>query len=168
MRALPRLSAITGWVRRWWADVLGVLVAAIYGLPSLGYPFGIDHPIHWYLGRRLLDGELPFVSGISTKPPGVFLVHAFSLVAFGDHLWSIRIVDLAFVLATGALIATFRARRTMPDGIIAEVPARRPGELGSATLAVSFLYYTYFGFSDTAHPELWQAFFMLASGWVIV
>lgn len=168
MRAAESVSFLVARARRSWADVLGVAAAVIYGLPSLGYPFGVDHPIHWYLARRLLDGEMPYVSGVSTKPPGVFVVHAISLLLFGDHTWSIRIVDLGFVVATGAIIATFRARRSMPDGSIASMPPRRPGELGAAALAVSLLYYTYWGFSDTAHPELWQGFFMLLSGWVIV
>ncbi len=157
------------WARRWGADVAGVVAAVVYGLPSLAYPFGIDQPIHWYIGRGLLRGELPYAeSAVSTKPPGVFVVHALGQLVLGDAQWSIRVVDLVFVVLTGVLVATFRPRRTPPDGREVPVAPLRPGETGAATLAVSGLYYTCFDFFDAAHPELWQGFFMLASGWLIV
>ena len=47
-------------------------------------------------------------------------------------------------------------------------PPRVRGELGAACLAVSGVYFTFFDFNDTAHPELWQGFFMLAPAWLIV
>ena len=111
---------------------------------------------------------MPYVAGVSTKPPGVFLVHALSIVLFGDHMWSIRIVDLGFVLTAGVLIATFRARRRVTDGSVVGTPPRVRGEIGAACLAVSGVYFTFFDFNDTAHPELWQSFFMLAPAWLIV
>lgn len=157
------------WARRWGADAVGVVAAVVYGLPSLAYPFGIDQPIHWYIGSGLLRGELPYAdSAVSTKPPGVFVVHALGQLVLGDAQWSIRVVDLVFVLLTGALVATFRPRRLSPEGRAVSVAPLRPGELGAATLAVSGIYYTCFDFFDAAHPELWQGFFMLASGWLIV
>jgi len=148
-------------------DLLGAAAAIIYALPSLAYPFARDHPVHWYIGRRLLEGEMPYASGASTKPPAVFVVHALSQALFGDHMWSIRVFDLAFVLANGVLIATFRRRRRLADGTILETPPRRPGELGAACMLVAVFHYTFFDFSDTGHPELWQAFFMLAPAWVL-
>lgn len=151
---------------RWAWDLWGVLAAVAYALPSLGYPFARDHPIHWYIGRRLLEGEMPYVSGISTKPPAVFVTHALSQLVFGDHQWSIRVFDLGFVLANGVLIATFRRRRLGPEGAVETAPLR-PGELGAACVWVAMFHYTFFDFSDTGHPELWQAFFMLAPAWVL-
>lgn len=154
-------------VKTWGLDVAGALAAIVYALPSLAYPFARDHPVHWYIGRQLLEGEMPYVSAVSTKPPAVFLVHALSLLLFGDHQWSIRVIDLAFVIANGVLIATFRPRRRMADGSGLEVPPRRPGEIGAACLLVACWHYTFFDFSDTGHPELWQGFFMLAPAWII-
>ena len=153
--------------RRWGLDLAGAIGAIVYALPSLAYPFARDHPIHWYIGRRLLEGEMPYVSGISTKPPAVFVVHALSQALLGDHMWSIRVFDLAFVLANGVLIATFRRRRRLADGTILDTPPRKPGELGAACILVAVFHYTFFDFSDTGHPELWQAFFMLAPAWVL-
>ncbi len=149
-------------------DALGMLAAVAYAAPSIGYPFGFDQPIHWYIGRRLLDGEMPYAAGVSTKPPGVFVVYALAQAVLGDELWAIRVVDLLFLLATGVLVATFRARRRGRDGRVASMPPQQPGEVGAACLALAGIYYTYFDFSDTAHPELWQGFFMLASAWAIV
>lgn len=157
------------WARRWAVDALGVVAAVIYGLPSLGYPFGIDQPIHWYIAKRWLEGEMPYAdSALSTKPPGAFVVHGVGQLLFGGAQWSIRVVDLVFVVLTGVLVATFRPRHTSSDGQVVSVSPRRHGEIGAATFAVSGVYYTCFDFFDAAHPELWQGFFMLWSGWVIV
>src|SRR5690606_28932114 len=161
------MQRIQRWIARSGLDLVGVAVAIVYALPSLAYPFARDHPLHWYIGRRLLEGEMPYVSGISTKPPAVFVVHALSQVVFGDHQWSIRVFDLGFVLACGVMIATFRRRRALGDGTVVETPRRRPGEIGAACLLVAIFHYTFFDFSDTGHPELWQAFFMLAPAWII-
>lgn len=161
--------AVGAWVRPRAVDVLGLWVSVAYALPSLWYPFGFDHPIHWYIGQRLLDGELPYAEGgISTKPPGPFVVYALTSLVLGDGQWAIRVVDLGFALATAVLVVTFRRRRTLPDGRVAYERPILPGELGAACVLAVGLYYTCFGSSDTAHPELWQAFFMLASGWLIV
>ncbi len=143
------------------------MLAIVYALPSLGYPFAGDQPIHWYIGKRLLEGEMPYESGVSTKPPAVFVVHALSQLVLGDHQWSIRVFDLLFVLANAVLIATFRLRRRLADGTIVESPARRPGEIGAACVLMAGVHYTFFDFNDTAHPELWQAFFMLAPAWIV-
>lgn len=155
--------------RRFWADVLGVIAAIVYAAPSLAYPFGFDHPIHWYIGRRLLDGEMPYAeSGISTKPPGAFVVYAIADLLLSEEQWAIRIVDLLFALGIALLVVTFRPRRAQPDGRVVDATPIRHGELGAAAVIVLGFYYTHFGPSDTAHPELWQSFFMLASGWVLV
>lgn len=156
-------------VRRWWLDALGVLGTVLYAWPTLIYPFGTDHPIHWYIGRRLLDGEMPYAeSAVSTKPPGAFLVHSVSILLFGEGMSSIRVTELIFIVALGFMIATFRLRRSTPDGRVVDERIRRPGEIGAACLASALLYWTFFDQSDTGHPELWQGFFMLLSAWVIV
>lgn len=154
-------------VRRVGLDALGVLAAVVYALPSLDYPFGMDQPIHWYIGRRWLEGELPYVSGISTKPPGAFAVHAASIALFGDHQRSVRLVDLFFVLLAGALIATFRTRRTR-NGEARDATPRRPGEIGAACLAVAAIAYGFFDWNALGHPDLWQGVFSLMAAWVLV
>lgn len=148
-------------------DALGLLAAIAYALPSLLYPFAGDQPIHWYLGVGILEGELPYVTGVSTKPPAAFLVHSFAVLLFGDHQWSIRVVDLLFVVGCAALIASFRTRVPLTDGRAVTRPGYRDGTFGAAVILTSGLYFTFFDWAATAHPELWQAFFMLASTWAV-
>ncbi|MCZ7687019.1 MAG: hypothetical protein M5U28_53065 [Sandaracinaceae bacterium] len=96
----------------------------------------------------------------------MFLLHAISITLFGDAQSSVRVLDLIFVLAAGFLIATFRRRRA-DDGVPFDHPERKPGEVGAACVLVACMHYTFFDYSDTAHPELWQGVFMLAAAWVI-
>ena len=163
MRARAREALRDGWL-----DALGALAAITFALPSLDYPFGMDQPIHWYIGRRWLEGEMPYVSGVSTKPPGVFLVHAASILAFGDRQASVRIVDLIFVLVAAALIATFRARRRTADGRVVDLHPRRPGEVAAACVVMAALVYVYFDWNALGHPDLWQGVFVLLTAWLIV
>ncbi len=144
-----RLSMPTLLRRPW--DALGIGCAVVYGVPSLWYPHGGDQSIHWYIGKGLLLGEAPYVTGISTKPPGAFVVHALSILLFGDYAHSIRILDLAFLLGCGALVAVLARERL------------RDGDIGAACLLTSGVYFSYFDYSDTAHPELWESFFALAA-----
>lgn len=147
--------------------MVGVLAAIVYAVPSLYYPFGMDQSAHWYVGRRWLEGLMPYATAMDTKPPGVFAVHALSVLVLGNHQWGVRVVDLAFVLAAGALVATFRARVRDGSRVVDATP-RRPGELGAACLGASVLCYTFFDWSALGHSDLWQGVLMLAAGWVIV
>lgn len=165
--AAMRAGSAVRALRDRWLDAAGVAGAIGLGLPSLSYPFGVDQSIHWYIGERLLEGELPYVSGISTKPPLTFVVHALAIALFGDHQWSIRVVDLAFVVAIGFVVAALRARPRDPGG--PPLPdVARPGEVGVACVAVSGIYYGFFDFHHTAHPDLWEGFFLLSAACVVV
>lgn len=152
---------------RFGLDALGVLATVLYALPSLAYPFGMDQPVHWYIGKRWLEGLMPYATGVDTKPPGVFAIHALSVLLLGDHQWSVRVVDLACVLATGALVATFRTRRLEGSKIVDTHP-RRDGELGAACVLVGGLTYTFFDWTSLGHSDLWQGTLMLLAGWVVV
>jgi hypothetical protein len=168
-RALVRgLVASAGRLRRSAWDLLGAACAIGFALPSLWYPFAGDQGLHWYLGKGIVLGEMPYTNAITTKPPGVFVVHALSILLLGDHQYSIRVADVVFVLITGSLIATFRRRRTIAgSGEVVSLPALRDGEIGAACMLVSGIYYGFFDFNDTAHPTLWQATFVLASAHVV-
>lgn len=148
-------------------DVLGVTLAILYALPSLWYPTSNDVAIHWYIGRGLLDGEIPYAAGVDTRPPGVFYTHAASILAFGDHQASVRIMDLLFVLGCAALVATF-GMRTLRNGAVHPKRLERAGNFGAAALLVSGIHYTFNDDYAVGHPELWQAFFMLGSLWTVI
>lgn len=164
-----RLSTALRAIGRWGWDAAGIVAAIAYALPSLWYPFAGDQGLHWYLGKGILLGEIPYTNAVSTKPPLVFVVHAVSLALLGDHQHAIRVFDLIFVLATGVLVATFRRRiRAAGDARPHTLPAIEPGTVGAACLLASCLYYTFFDFNDTAHPTLWSGVLLLASAWVVV
>lgn len=150
---------------RW--DAIGLATALVYSLPSLWYPFAGDQPIHWYIGDALLDGMVPYESGISTKPPAVFVVHALSILLFGNGQHAVRWIDLLFVFGCAALVASFGWRSMRADGRWSEDAWRSDGDLGASALLTAGIHYTFFDYSDTGHPELWQGFFMLAAAWLV-
>ncbi len=168
----PPLQRASRWVaerRRWilW-DGLGIALALTLALPSLWYPFGIDQPLHWYIGSEWLEGVMPYQSAISTRPPGAFVVHAIGVLFFGDHEWVLRILDLAFAVLGGLMVATLTLRRRAPDGTVFTLHPPSPGVRGAAVLCVVVLNLVYFDYAHTGHPELWQGVFMLMPAWLLI
>jgi hypothetical protein len=135
-------------------DIVGTLLAFLYGVPAWAYPFGNDQGLHWYIGWRWLHGELPFVSGVSSKPIGIFTIHALTTAILGNGMWPIRITEGLTVVAISWMIAAF----VRPSG-----RERADGERGVAALLFSGCYYTFFDYWDTAHPELWEGAFTFAA-----
>lgn len=135
-------------------DALFSLLALVYSLPAWAYPFGNDQALHWYLGYRWLHGELPFESGISSKPIGIFVVHMLSTALFGVEQWPIRVTEALSVIGIGYLLALAALPRSAP---------RFDGLFGMGALLFAGAYYTYFDYWDTAHPELWEAGCLVAA-----
>lgn len=135
-------------------DALGCLLAVAYGVPSVWYPFGNDQALHWYLGDGILKGELPYVTGISGKPPGIFVVHTLAIALFGDTQASIRILEVLGVVVLGVLAALCAARpgSRLPDGAA-----------GAAALLISAVNFSYSDHWNTAHPEFWESLFLMAA-----
>ncbi|MFT3922417.1 MAG: glycosyltransferase family 39 protein [Myxococcales bacterium] len=135
-------------------DAIGTFAAFLYSLPAWSYPFGNDQSLHWYIGDNWLDGTLPFVSAISSKPIGMFAVHALSTALFGSGMWPIRVTESLTVLLVGWLVA-LSARRLGEPG--------QDGEWGLGAMLFSGIYYTFYDYWDTAHPELWMSTCALAA-----
>jgi|GEM_PF-7011833 len=135
-------------------DAIGTFAAFLYSLPAWSYPFGNDQSLHWYIGDNWLDGTLPFVSAISSKPIGMFAVHALSTALFGSGMWPIRVTESLTVLLVGWLVAL--AARPLDA-------APEDGEWGLGALLFSGIYYTFYDYWDTAHPELWMSACALAA-----
>ena len=134
-------------------DLLGLLAAAAYGVPSLLYAFGRDQAIFYYIGREWLHGSLPYRDAFDLKPPAIYLWHALSIALFGPHIWSIRLLELLGVVTIGVL-AGLAVRRDTP---------RTRGELGLCALLASSWYYTVNDFWDSGQAEIWQGLFLLAA-----
>jgi hypothetical protein len=127
--------------------VLAFGVALLLAAPTLDFPFGGDHGLYHYVGREwLFHGALPYRDVFEQKTPGIFLVYGLAMGVFGEHMWAIRVLDVAAVLLAG----TFAA--------IAATPAsKRPSitTTAFATLAAAIFYFATFGFWDLAQCEIW-------------
>lgn len=139
-------------------DLLGCSLALLYGLPSLWYPFGSDQALHWYIGHRWLSGVMPYESGISSKPPVMFGIHALAELVFGNRQSSIRLLELLAMLPFGWLLA----RAIRRPGIVVD-PRRTDGEVGCAALMLCAANYTYQDYWNTAHPEFWMTLSLMAA-----
>lgn len=145
-------------ITRLWSrpvDLLGLALALLYAAPALVYPHGNDQALHWYIGQGILLGELPFESGVSGKPIGIFVVHAMSGVLFGNAQWAIRALEALTLLIMAPLLVTLL--RT-PGG---ERP--RDGEVATAAVVLFSIHYTFFDYWDISHPETWVGLCTLAA-----
>lgn len=142
-----------------WVDAVAAFLGVLFGAASLGYPFGRDQGLYYYIGREwLLRGALPYRDSFDVKTPGVYLLHAISIALFGERQWGIRVLDLVGIVAlgwiAGALAAPWNA------------PASR-GVRGLAVLGASVFYYGFFDYWNTAQCELWCATFSMAGLWLV-
>ncbi len=135
-------------------NLLGCVLAMLYAVPTAWYPFGSDQGIHWYLGHALLGGEVPYASGISGKPPLIFVVHALAEVLFGNRQASIRILEIVALPGFAYLIA---------KGVRRPAQAARDGEVGAAALLLSAANFTYQDYWNTAHPEFYMTLTLSAA-----
>jgi hypothetical protein len=136
-------------VKRRRLDLLLTVVALLFGAPSLGYPFGRDQGLYYYVAREWVSrGLAPYRDVLDHKTPGIYVLHALTIVLFGEHMWGIRVADL-FCVGTLGWIA---ARVVTPRG--EEMPR---GLAGLSVCAASVFFYGYLNWWDTAQSELWYA-----------
>ncbi len=127
-------------------DALGLAVASLFGVASLVLPFGRDQGLYYYVGREwALRGTIPYRDVFDHKTPGIYAIHALSVLVFGEHAWGIRIFDFLAVVGIGivvALLSVPRDRRM--DG----------GTFGRSVAFTALLYYGFLNFWDTAQSEI--------------
>lgn len=146
---------LLGWARRFGWDALGCCLGLLYGLPTLIYPFGADQGIHWYVGFGWLHGHMPYATGISGKPPGIFAVHAVASALLGPSQAAIRAFELLSMPVLGYVVARAACTRSSTP--------LRPGLWGAAACLCSVVNFTYADYWNTAHPELWETIALLAA-----
>jgi hypothetical protein len=135
------------------ADILLIIAAIAYSLPSIGYPFGRDQGLYFYMGREWLNGLLPYRDAFDHKPPGIYLIYALGMLLFGQQQWAIRVLELAAVLLTGLIIAYSVRRDRLPVN----------GERGALCLLTAGFYFTCFDYWDTAQIEIWEGLALIAA-----
>src|ERR1700712_4807576 len=113
-------------------DWLLLLLAVAFSAVTLGYPYGRDQGLYHYVGREWFHGALPYRDVMDQKSPIIYLLYGFANMLFGEHLWSIRLLELIWVLTSGWLLGLASAPR-------GEAPAA--GVRGAGSLFVCLLYF---------------------------
>lgn len=127
-----------------------------FGWESLTFPFGRDQGLYFYVGRGWLHGQMPYRDLLDQKTPGIYVLNALAIALFGENMWGVRVIDLLFVALTGLVVASFTTRPGQ---------APMPGVRGGCIAMMSFLFYGYLNFWDTAQCELGCSMLGLASIW---
>jgi 4-amino-4-deoxy-L-arabinose transferase-like glycosyltransferase len=99
----------TGWAT--WA-FLGVclLVGIVCILLILMFGYGRDQGIFAVIGRTILEGGMPYRDAWDLKPPGIYLIFAFTRLLFGSGPWGIRLVEVVGLLVTSFLLVRLSVR----------------------------------------------------------
>jgi uncharacterized membrane protein (UPF0136 family) len=136
-------------------DALLALLALLMGLPSLTFPFGRDQGLYFYVAREWVrHGAIPYRDVLDHKTPGIYVLHAISILLFGERMWGIRVFDIVAVFLVGWLAARAVTERNKvaPAGLV-----------GLSILSSSILFFGYLNWWDTAQSEIWYGMFGLAS-----
>jgi hypothetical protein len=132
-----------------WLDLILAAAGLTFGATSISWPFGWDTSVHYYVGREwVLRGAIPYRDTFDHKSPGIHLVHGLLILLFGEHMWGIRLAELACIGALGWACAAI-AQHRRGDG--RDAPA---GLHGATILVASVLYYGFFDYWNTAQCEL--------------
>lgn len=118
-------------------DVTLVVIAVAFGAVTLGFPFGRDQGLYYYVGREWLHGSVPYRDTMDQKTPLIFLIYALSIIIFGENLWGIRLLELIWVVGVGQMLGSLSAARgKAPIG----------GTRGVTTVGSAVLYWGYLNY----------------------
>ena len=76
--------------------ILLVLIILASANPSLYYP-GRDSGIFLYIGKSILDGNLPYLDTWENKGPLIFYINALGLLIGGGGRWGVWLVEFVFL-----------------------------------------------------------------------
>ena len=139
------------------ADVIFGALGVILGLPTLLYPFGRDQGLYYYVAREWVTrGSIPYKEVLDHKTPGIYVIHALSILLFGQHQWSIRLLEIFAVLAFGLVLGSSLERVGKPI---------HPGARGAGMFMAALMYFGYFDFWNTAQSEIWYSGFGICALW---
>lgn len=101
---VARLPGLRMWFRRY-RLVCGIFsLVLLLGLPTLTVPFSTDDSIFALGARTILSGGVLYRDFWEIKSPGVYFAYALAFIPFGQHMASVRVLDLVnTALAMGAI-----------------------------------------------------------------
>src|SRR5437773_8038434 len=143
------------WLAAAWAFV------AIRALPNISYPIGRDQATFLVIGRELLRGQALYRQLWDNKPPGIFFIFAGIAKAFGPVMWSVGLMDFAWLLGISYLIFRFAERYVGPGAAAVAVLINatwhvRQGYWGAAqaeTFLMLFVFASFFAAAPAARLE---------------
>jgi hypothetical protein len=116
---------------------------------SFWFPFGWDQGIFASIGDVILRGGMPYRDGWDMKGPLAYYGFALGQWLFGNHMWSVRVLDLPLLLAGMTALAFMVARLTATP-------------LWGCWAAITFaLWIGSLGWFHTVQPDAWVAYLML-------
>ncbi len=95
MPLLRAVAAVRLWFRRYRLVCGAFLVVLLLGLPTLIVPFFTDAADFALGARTILSGGVLYRDFWEVKSPAIYFVYAFAFVPLGQHMVSVRILDLA-------------------------------------------------------------------------
>lgn len=98
-----------------WVWILSWCAILLLALPSLMAPMDMDGALFYISGLKILDGQIPYRDFLDLKPPGIYYIYAAAIALFGEHGWSIRLLDLLIQTGTIALLVMMIRRVTRSD-----------------------------------------------------
>ncbi|MDR0965956.1 MAG: hypothetical protein LBM75_05570, partial [Myxococcales bacterium] len=139
--------------RRFLPEIIaGMAVVAIFGLPSLAFPFGIDQGQQDAIGRLMADGLVLYRDIWDNRSPLLYVMAALGHLVGLNGMMGLRVADLLYQTATAGLLALLVMRTTSLRG--------------AGFLAAAFYGWTYYGQShnlSTCQPDGRLALFIVGA-----
>jgi len=93
------------------ATAIAALVVVLFLCAQIiTFGFGRDQGIYALVARSMLDGGMPYRDAFDFKPPGIFLIYAAARWLFGPVQWGVRVLEVAGLIVTVALVAKLAQR----------------------------------------------------------
>jgi hypothetical protein len=134
-----------------WLSWFAWFVIAFCALQILTFSYGRDQGIYAVVGDGVLHGKMPYKDLWDFKPPGIFLVYALAQGLFGRAMVSIRVLEVAGLIAS--VFGFMRLAETFCERRVA-------GLIGGAVMA---LLLAELEFWHTAQPEVFGGYLTTAA-----
>ena len=123
-------------------------LAAMWAIAYLSWPSSPDQGTFSWIGDVIHQGGMPYRDAWDIKGPLAYYLYALAQWLFGKNLWGIRLLDLAFLAASTAVLG--RMVRDLADSVIARWAC-----------LIYILWYGSASFGSTAQPDGWASMMIL-------